>query len=496
MIHPLFLAFLKRLSALRLMAILLLCCGATVAQAQQRAGEITQLQGMAIAQRGTDAPRFLTRGDPVFSGDVLSTTDRGYAVVTLADGTKFTLRPSTTFVLENFAHNQGTETAFMRLLKGGMRVVTGLVGRRNPGGVELRTTTATVGIRGTSFDARICGEDCRTEGVAADVPGSGATPGVAPGAAAGAAAAPLPPVVARLVQVSGDVTATLPGRPLRNLANGAALYEGDSLRTSAGAVAVIGFRDRSRMSVNPNSVIRIDSFVYNRPQAADSMAVGLLKGGLRIFTGLIGRNRPEAFTVKTTTATVGIRGTGADLSCEGPCVDPSLGPPVAASPDAESNPTQNDGLFLFTWEGGTYFLAGPVDVPLGRVGFIGPANTPRLLAAVPAFFENFGSPRPDGVQVDWDNLFASIQSLGQDGLYVAVRDGHVFLDSGGVRIDLGAGESGYVGALGQVQRLSPVPGFMSRDPYPLPELVSQTDIPIFQLFGVTLGLPGQEMCRL
>jgi len=495
MIHPLFVTSLKRLSATRLMAIALLFFSAAVAQAQaqaptqQRAGEITQLQGLAIAQRGTEAPRYLTRGDPVFSGDVLSTTDRGYAVVTLADGTKFTLRPSTTFVLENFAHNQGTESALMRLLKGGMRVVTGLVGRRNPSGVELRTATATVGIRGTSFDARICGEDCRAEGVAANAPASGTAPGTAP------PAAPLPPVVARLVQVSGDVTAALPGRPLRNLANGAALYEGDSVRTSAGAVAVIGFRDRSRMSVNPNSVIRIDSFVYNRPQSTDNMAVGLLKGGLRLVTGLIGRNRPESFTVKTTTATVGIRGTGADLSCEGPCVDPSLGP-VAAGPDAETAPTQNDGLFLLTWEGTTYFVSGAFDVPLGRVGFIGPANTPRLLAAVPAFFENFGSPRPDGVQVDWDNLFASIESLGQDGLYVAVRDGHVFLASGSARIDLGAGESGFVGALGQVQRISPVPEFMIRDPYPLPELVGDAQIPIFQLFGVTLGLPGQEMCRL
>ena len=460
-----------------------LAFAAMAAVAQQKAGEIGHLQGMATAQQPGAQFRFLGRGDPVLQGDVITTTDKGFAVVNLADGTRFTLRPSTTFALERYAHDQGTETALMRLVKGGMRVVTGLIGKRNPGGIELRVNTATIGIRGTSFDARLCAEDCRQEGVA-------------PVASTAAEPNPLGPVIARVVQSAGNVAAAQPGKAARPLAVGAPLYEGDDLRTGAGSMAVIGFRDQARVSVNPDTTMRIASYVYNRPQAADGMALTLLKGGLRVFTGLIGKKDSNAFTIRTRTSTIGIRGTGMDISCEGPCVDDSLGAqPSGAAPDPV-NPAREEGLFMLTWEGATFFLVGPLDVPLDKAGFVGRDGLPRVLATVPVFFADFGSPRPDQVPIDWDNLFASSTPTGADGLYVYVRDGHVVLGSRNAGLDLGVGEPGYVGPNGNLLRLSSVPGFISTDPYPIPELFSESDRQVFRLFGVTLGQPGQEICRL
>jgi hypothetical protein len=439
---------------------------------------------MATAQQPGSQLRFQGRGDAVLRGDVITTTDKGFAVVNLSDGTRFTLRPSTTFALEQYSHDQGTETALMRLFKGGMRVVTGLIGKRNPGGIELRVNTATIGIRGTSFDARLCGDDCRLEGMA-------------PAATPAAGVNPLGQVVARVVQSTGEVAAGQPGKPARPLSAGAPLYEGDDIRTGAGSVAVIGFRDQARLSVNPDTTVRIASYVYNRPQSTDGMALHLLKGGLRMFTGLIGKKDPGAFNVRTRTSTIGIRGTGMDISCEGPCVDETLGvqPPVGAVQDPV-NPQQGDGLFMFTWQGLTYFVVGPLDVPLDQAGFIGSDGLPRILGTVPAFFAAFASPRPDQVLIDWDNLFATSAPTGADGLYVFVRDGHVSLGSGRGRLDLGVGEPGYVGPDGSLVRLSTIPGFISDDPYPIPELFSESDRQVFRLFGVTLGQPGQEICRL
>jgi len=460
-----------------------LALAAFAADAQQRAGEVAHLQGMATAQQPGAGMRFLGRGDPVLEGDVLTTTDKGFAVVTLADGTRFTLRPSTSFALERYSQTQGAESTVMRLFKGGMRMVSGLIGKRNPGGVELRVSTATIGIRGTSFDARICGEDCRQEGMAAALPGD---PGMR--------TAPTPPIIARVVRSSGDVAASQPGQPARPLGVGAALYEGDDVRTGTGGVAVIGFRDQSKVSINPQTVMRIDGFAYNKPQTSDNVALSLLKGGLRVFTGLIGKNLPNAYTVRTRTSTIGIRGTGMDISCEGTCVDASLGEPPPPPPDP-IDPKKPDGLFMLTWEGGSYFLLGPLDVPLDRVGFIGTDGIGRLLAGTPDFFNDFGSPRPDQVDVDWDNLFASVQPSGADGLYVVVRDGHVFLLDRS-RTDLGVDEAGFLGADGLSRRLAFIPGFLTRDPYPIPELFSGSERQIFQLFGVTLGQPGQEICRL
>lgn len=453
------------------------------ALAQPAAGQVSHLQGMATAQQPNGGYRFLARGDTVLEGDVISTTDRGFAVVSLTDGTKFTLRPSTTIALDKFSTEQGSEAALMRLLRGGMRMVTGFVNKRNPAGFELRVKTATVGIRGTSFDARICGEDCRQEGIAPQSPNR-----VVPGLT------DVGPVVARLVQARGSITATQPGQPARVLSVGAALYQGDDLRTADDGVAVIGFRDRSKVAVNPGTVMRIDSYVYDRPQQANSFGLSLLKGGMRMVTGLIGRNDPRAFTVKTLTATIGIRGTGMDISCEGPCVDPSLGPTPAGASTVE--PGKGDGLFMATWEGTSYFFVGPLDVSANQVGFIGNDGLGRILRTVPQFLNEQAAPRPDQVDVDWDSLFATIVPADADGIYVFVRDGHVYVTSGGSRVDLGVGEGGFVGADGRALRMSPVPGFLTGDPYPIPELFSQSERPVFQLFGITLGQPGQEICRL
>lgn len=458
---------------------------AVTAAAQQKAGEVTYLQGMATAHQPGDSLRFLGNGDIVLEGDVLTTTDKGFAVITLTDGTKFTLRPSTSFALERFSQNPGAEAAVMRLFKGGMRMASGQIAKRNPAGIELKVNTATVGIIGTSFDARICGPDCRQENAA---PSIRAVQAALTGTATGI-------VVARVVQSTGEVAASQPGKPARHLAVGAPLYEGDVVRTGVGGVAVIGFKDQSKVSVNPESTLRIDAFVYNKPQAPDTMGLSLLKGGLRAFTGLIGKQTPNAFSVKTKTSTVGIRGTGMDISCEGPCVDASLSGPSAVTAANPANPQKPDGLFMLTWVGNTYFFVGPLDVPLNRVGFIGRDGVARLLDNVPDFFKEFGSPRPDQVEVDWDNLFATVLSLGADGLYVLVRDGHVFM-SDSSRIDLGINEAGYLGPNGLALRLSPVPGFLANDPYPLPELFTDLNGQIFQLFGVTLGQPGQEICRL
>jgi len=56
--------------------------------------------------------------------------------------------------------------------------------------------------------------------------------------------------------------------------------------------------------------MRLDQFKFSedKPQE-DSFIYGLLRGGLRAVTGLLGRRSKEAYELKTATATVGIRGT-------------------------------------------------------------------------------------------------------------------------------------------------------------------------------------------
>lgn len=128
---------------------------------------------------------------------MLTTGANGFAVVKRNDGTRMTLRPNTSMKIDEFILEQPgrNDNLVMHLLKGGLRLVTGSIGKRVSTG-RLATSTATVGIRGTDFDARICADDCKAE----------ARRPVSPVAQASANA--LITASARVVQMQGGLTAT------------------------------------------------------------------------------------------------------------------------------------------------------------------------------------------------------------------------------------------------------------------------------------------------
>jgi hypothetical protein len=79
-----------------------------------------------------------------------------YAMVKFIDNSEITLKPSTTFKVENFSYDAGKpegDNASFNLVKGGLRSVTGLLGKRNKEKFAMKTPSATIGIRGTTFIA-------------------------------------------------------------------------------------------------------------------------------------------------------------------------------------------------------------------------------------------------------------------------------------------------------------------------------------------------------
>lgn len=480
--------------ASRWLLALLLSMTATLSFAQQQAGQVQFVQGLAVAEQPGEAARPIVSGDVLFAGDTVTTNDKGFAVLALTDGGKITLRPGTSFTIEKYVFGGPDESMLARLIKGGLRAVTGLVGKRHPDKVEYHTATATIGIRGTSFDARLCEEDCKQETLA-NAPQAGKPPSPPPANG----------VVARVVKAAGTAVAIQPDRKERPLAEGSPVYAGDEIRTPDAAWLVVGFRDHTLVSINENSRFRIIAFSYEHQANTDNIAVRLLKGGARYLTGLVGNKRHEAVVIETAVATIGIRGTGIDMSCEGPCEQPALSMPGSASRHMGTQsrskpgiqPDRLDGFFAHTWQGRIALLSEEksLDVDLDRTGFAGGDKTPILLASTPEFMLNYLAPRPDQLNVDWDALFGS---AGDDskGLYVMVRDGRVMLSGDGGGIELGVGEAGYMGADGTPRRLDPIPDFLLNDPYPVPEFFTDGDADIYQLLGVTLGNPGQDVCEV
>ena len=120
------------------------------------AGTVTHLSGTLSVQRADGGVRILSQKSEVNPGDVLTTQRDSYAQINFTDGSSLTMRPNTQIKIEeyNFVESRPQEdNTFLRLIKGGLRTVTGLVGKRgNQDAYKIGTSTATIGIRGSSGD--------------------------------------------------------------------------------------------------------------------------------------------------------------------------------------------------------------------------------------------------------------------------------------------------------------------------------------------------------
>lgn len=115
----------------------------------------------------------------------------------------------------------------------------------------------------------------------------------------------------RAAFIIGTVDAVAPDGSRRALETGSEINSGDSINTSAGARAQLRFSDGGYVSLQPNTVFRVDQFNYqNKTDGQEKGFFSLLKGGLRAITGAIGKVNRETYQVATPNATIGIRGTG------------------------------------------------------------------------------------------------------------------------------------------------------------------------------------------
>lgn len=106
------------------------------------------------------------------------------------------------------------------------------------------------------------------------------------------------------VKVNPAVNATGPGGERMIVLQGA-VFMGDVIVANPNGLAQIRFVDNTRLVVAPNSRLTIDTFVFNPDMTARKVTVNLIKGSLRFISG---NSRPEAYTIRTPTMSIGIRG--------------------------------------------------------------------------------------------------------------------------------------------------------------------------------------------
>lgn len=126
-------------------------------------GQVTHLSGTLSAKRDDGSAKLLSVKSEVHEGDLLTTEAETYARIKFVDAAEVVLRPGTQLKISAYSFAEGkpqTDNVLLNMLKGGLRAVTGLIGKRNREAVNYSTVTATIGIRGTHFGALSCNNDC------------------------------------------------------------------------------------------------------------------------------------------------------------------------------------------------------------------------------------------------------------------------------------------------------------------------------------------------
>ena len=445
-------------------------------------GQVTYSRGVLTGQIDGEQPRLIAKGSPLHNGETLNTGSRALALIEFNDGTKMTLRPSTTFKIEDVDVRPNRENAVLSLIRGGLRAVTGFISKRAKKAFRINTSVATIGIRGTEFDARLCeGGECQAEEDAT-----------------GQTAQRESRVVGRIALLRGRASAQEDGEDSRVLDVGAAVYERDQVQTGIKSFVVIAFNDQTRVTLAPQSAFRIEEHEY-RPEQPDenNSFFSFLQGGLRIVTGAIGLLNRKAVRVATPTATIGIRGTGFDLVCQGACVsetalrDPARGtlfgrllrffvrPVYAQAPQ--------DGMYAKVWKGSIALQYGDevLVLPNGKTAFmLNNFSVPQVVPDIPARLGVMeGAIRPDRVETDPDDFSVSDDKSIQPGLYVKVDKGDVSVeDNNGRILHVGVGEVVRAG-VGAAVRLDFVPTFQKFDVTPRPGRINAQTEQRLELFG-------------
>jgi hypothetical protein len=154
----------SRSIAISLLLLSLLLIFSSVSFAETEVGRVTHLSGPLLARKADGTTRVLSINSAVEQGDTLVTEKKTYAKIKFTDNSEINMRPGTQLKVSEYNFDQAKskeDKAVYNLVKGGMRAVTGLIGKRgDQNSYKLMTDTAVAGIRGTTYECKICEDNC------------------------------------------------------------------------------------------------------------------------------------------------------------------------------------------------------------------------------------------------------------------------------------------------------------------------------------------------
>lgn len=97
---------------------------------------------------------------------------------------------------------------------------------------------------------------------------------------------------------------------------GLRLEAADVLKTGADGAVGITMRDNSLLSAGPNSTLSLDRFEFDATTSQGRFETRLQRGTLAVVSGRIAKQSPQAMTVRTPSAQLGVRGTDFVVSAD------------------------------------------------------------------------------------------------------------------------------------------------------------------------------------
>ena len=127
------------------------------AYAKDQAAVVIIAAGDFYAVNATQQKRSLQRRSKVYVGETLVTGNNGRGQVRFIDGAVLSLRPDTELKIHSYRYGKtkSDEGSWMSLIKGGFRTITGAISKKK---YKVTTSMATIGIRGTHYEAVISNE--------------------------------------------------------------------------------------------------------------------------------------------------------------------------------------------------------------------------------------------------------------------------------------------------------------------------------------------------
>jgi len=114
--------------------------------------------------------------------------------------------------------------------------------------------------------------------------------------------------IGQIKVATGQVSVERKGQSLPGKV-GLVLESDDVLRTGADGSVGITMRDNSLLSAGPNSILTLEHFEFDPTTSDGRFDARLRRGTLAVVSGRIAKKSPQAMTVRTPSAVLGVRGT-------------------------------------------------------------------------------------------------------------------------------------------------------------------------------------------